>query len=90
MDIERFQHQKVIDLKETLAAYCVLQFKLARKVDVKFDIFYSFYILCVLNLKRLHSMSLTDIGSPSLATHQRLSRKYAVNMFLMKQTVTEQ
>lgn len=32
VDIERFQHQKVIDLKETLAAYCVLQFKLARKV----------------------------------------------------------
>ncbi|KAL2733946.1 sorting nexin-4-like [Vespula squamosa] len=31
VDIERFQHQKVIDLKETLAAYCVLQFKLARK-----------------------------------------------------------
>ncbi|XP_026824635.1 sorting nexin-4 isoform X2 [Ooceraea biroi] len=31
MDIERFQHQKVVDLKETLAAYCVLQFKLARK-----------------------------------------------------------
>ncbi|XP_043269118.1 sorting nexin-4-like [Venturia canescens] len=31
MDIQRFQHQKVIDLKETLAAYCVLQFKLARK-----------------------------------------------------------
>ncbi|XP_043482200.1 sorting nexin-4-like [Leptopilina heterotoma] len=30
-DIERFQQQKVIDLKETLAAYCVLQFKLARK-----------------------------------------------------------
>lgn len=37
MDIERFQHQKVIDLKETLAAYCVLQFKLARKVDIKFN-----------------------------------------------------
>ncbi|KAK0087727.1 hypothetical protein PV325_000198 [Microctonus aethiopoides] len=31
MDIERFQSQKSIDLKETLAAYCVLQFKLARK-----------------------------------------------------------
>ncbi|XP_014616339.1 PREDICTED: sorting nexin-4-like isoform X1 [Polistes canadensis] len=31
VDIERFQHQKVVDLKETLAAYCVLQFKLARK-----------------------------------------------------------
>lgn len=30
-DIERFQHQKVVDLKETLAAYCVLQFKLNRK-----------------------------------------------------------
>lgn len=30
-DIERYQQQKVIDLKETLAAYCVLQFKLARK-----------------------------------------------------------
>lgn len=34
VDIERFQHQKVIDLRETLAAYCVLQFKLARKVRV--------------------------------------------------------
>lgn len=33
VDIERFQQQKVIDLKETLAAYCVLQFKLARKVN---------------------------------------------------------
>lgn len=31
VDIDRFQHQKVVDLKETLAAYCVLQFKLARK-----------------------------------------------------------
>ncbi|KMQ94683.1 sorting nexin-4-like protein [Lasius niger] len=31
MDIERFQHQKVVHLKEILAAYCVLQFKLARK-----------------------------------------------------------
>ncbi|XP_006624525.1 sorting nexin-4-like [Apis dorsata] len=31
MDIERFQHQKVVDLKEILAAYCILQFKLARK-----------------------------------------------------------
>ncbi|XP_063992678.1 sorting nexin-4-like [Diachasmimorpha longicaudata] len=30
-DIERFQRQKNADLKETLAAYCVLQFKLARK-----------------------------------------------------------
>ncbi|XP_058788669.1 sorting nexin-4-like isoform X2 [Phymastichus coffea] len=30
-DIERFQVQKVIDLRETLTAYCVLQFKLARK-----------------------------------------------------------
>lgn len=32
MDIERFQHQKVVNLKEILAAYCILQFKLARKV----------------------------------------------------------
>ncbi|KAK0183426.1 hypothetical protein PV327_001470 [Microctonus hyperodae] len=31
MDIERFQSQKSVDLKQTLAAYCVLQFKLARK-----------------------------------------------------------
>lgn len=31
-DVQRFQQQKVVDLKETLAAYCVLQFKLARKV----------------------------------------------------------
>lgn len=31
-DIERFQVQKVIDLRETLTSYCVLQFKLARKV----------------------------------------------------------
>ncbi|CAD1481094.1 unnamed protein product, partial [Heterotrigona itama] len=31
MDIERFQHQKVVDLKEILAAYCILQFKLTRK-----------------------------------------------------------
>ncbi|XP_031834025.1 sorting nexin-4 isoform X1 [Nomia melanderi] len=31
MDIERFQRQKVLDLKEILAAYCILQFKLARK-----------------------------------------------------------
>ncbi|KAJ8676467.1 hypothetical protein QAD02_012254 [Eretmocerus hayati] len=30
-DIERFQVQKVIDLRETLTSYCVLQFKLARK-----------------------------------------------------------
>ncbi|OXU24053.1 hypothetical protein TSAR_005731 [Trichomalopsis sarcophagae] len=30
-DIERFQVQKVIDLRETLTAYCVLQFKLAKK-----------------------------------------------------------
>ncbi|XP_011498413.1 PREDICTED: sorting nexin-4-like [Ceratosolen solmsi marchali] len=30
-DIERFQVQKVLDLRETLTAYCVLQFKLARK-----------------------------------------------------------
>ncbi|XP_024943454.1 sorting nexin-4 isoform X2 [Cephus cinctus] len=30
-DIDRFQRQKIIDLKETLAAYCILQFKLARK-----------------------------------------------------------
>lgn len=37
MDIERFQHQKVVDLKEILAAYCILQFKLTRKVK--------FYIL---------------------------------------------
>ncbi|KAF7987301.1 hypothetical protein HCN44_003063 [Aphidius gifuensis] len=30
-DIERFQNQKVLDLKEALTAYCVLQFKLSRK-----------------------------------------------------------
>ncbi|XP_034949892.1 sorting nexin-4-like [Chelonus insularis] len=31
VDIERFQNQKVVDLKETLAAYCILQYKLSRK-----------------------------------------------------------
>ncbi|XP_012141519.1 sorting nexin-4 isoform X3 [Megachile rotundata] len=31
MDIERFQHQKVVDLKDILADYCILQFKLVRK-----------------------------------------------------------
>ncbi|XP_017883271.1 sorting nexin-4-like [Ceratina calcarata] len=31
IDIERFQHQKVVDLKEVFAAYCILQFKLAKK-----------------------------------------------------------
>lgn len=32
MDIERFQRRKVLELKEILATYCVLQFKLAREV----------------------------------------------------------
>ena len=31
-DIERFQNQKVVDLKETLMAYAFLQLKIARKV----------------------------------------------------------
>ncbi|GLH10267.1 hypothetical protein R5R35_002087 [Gryllus longicercus] len=31
IDIERFQHQKVIDLRETLAGYVVLQVKMCRK-----------------------------------------------------------
>lgn len=34
MDIERFQHQKVVDLKDILADYCILQFKLVRKVKL--------------------------------------------------------
>ena len=38
-DIERFQSQKVIDLRETLTAYCILQFKLSRKVR-KLNILY--------------------------------------------------
>lgn len=37
-DIERFQSQKVVDLKETLTAYCVLQYKLNRKVCFSFII----------------------------------------------------
>lgn len=44
MDIERFQHQKVVDLKEILAAYCILQFKLARKVKFYLLIFNIHYI----------------------------------------------
>ena len=31
-DIERFQQQKISDLRETLAAYVVLQIKMCRKV----------------------------------------------------------
>lgn len=34
VDIKRFQNQKVINLQETLSAYCILQFKLAREVRV--------------------------------------------------------
>jgi sorting nexin-4 len=32
IDIERFQQQKVLDLRETLAGYVVLQIKMCRKV----------------------------------------------------------
>lgn len=91
MDIERFQHQKVVHLKEILAAYCVLQFKLARKVDnliksiTLFTRFTSRVDFC-----DDYIMFFIGTGSPSLAAHQRLSRKYAVNMFMAKQTVTEQ
>lgn len=31
IDIERFQHQKIVDLRETLAGYVVLQVKMCRK-----------------------------------------------------------
>jgi hypothetical protein len=76
MDIERFQHQKVVDLKETLAAYCVLQFKLARKVD-KFNDSSLIASLFLDYIVRLHCFLLLA-GSPSLATHQGLSREYTI------------
>ncbi|TGZ36921.1 Sorting nexin-4 [Temnothorax longispinosus] len=90
MDIERFQYQKVVDLKETLAAYCVLQFKLARKVDILNFIFYGIRVLrCFLTITLFFVVT---TGSPSLAAHQRLSRKYTVKSLrhFTKQTVTEQ
>jgi hypothetical protein len=32
IDIERFQQQKIADLRETLAGYVILQIKMCRKV----------------------------------------------------------
>ncbi|KAJ4428154.1 hypothetical protein ANN_24169 [Periplaneta americana] len=49
IDIERFQQQKVVDLRETLAGYVVLQIKMCRKVGYYSSDYYN-VIICHLLL----------------------------------------
>lgn len=94
MDIERFQRQKVVDLKETLAAYCVLQFKLARKVHVEFFLLlFPFYRNRESRqnqiLRCFDACRASRLGSTSKLV-SRVYRERRPRRFHAVQTVTEQ
>lgn len=78
-DIERFQSQKVIDLKESLTAYCVLQYKLNRKV-----LFFKLFTHFIVNFKVIFQANenYLFVGSSNVATYQRVLGGNAISTLL--------